>query len=135
MSSVNPDGPAADEERPVPDQAASSDEADGAPLGDDATAGTPKGEEPGGRDPRRFNEWRKRSATGVVMSGIALGLREALELPDQRPAIVAEAPGDPTDPDRPIELHFDPDDPAATVAVVRHQGALDRGTDGGASDS
>lgn len=73
-----------------------------------------------GRDPRRFNEWRKRSATGVVISGIALGLREALELPDQRPALVVEAPGDPSAPDRPVALHFDPDDPAATVALVRH---------------
>ncbi|HEV3280299.1 MAG TPA: hypothetical protein VG032_01725 [Acidimicrobiales bacterium] len=74
-----------------------------------------------GRDPRRFNEWRKRSATGAVMTGIALGLKEALELPRQRPALVIEAPGEPDDPDHPIDLHFDPDDPTRTVAVVRHR--------------
>ncbi len=74
-----------------------------------------------GRDPRRFNEWRKRSATGAVMTGIALGLKEALELPRERPALVIEAPGEPDDPDRPIDLRFDPDDPAATVAIVRHR--------------
>ncbi len=74
-----------------------------------------------GPDPRRFNEWRKRSATGAVMSGIALGLKEALVLPDNRPALVVEAPGEPDDPDRPIDLRFDPDDPAATVAIVRQR--------------
>ena len=55
------------------------------------------------------------------MTGIALGLKEALELPRQRPALVIEAPGEPDDPDRPIDLHFDPDDPARTVAIVRHR--------------
>lgn len=72
-------------------------------------------------DPGRFNEWRKRSATGAVMTGIALGLKEALVLPDDRPALVVEAPGEPDEPDRPIALHFDPDDPAATVAIVRQR--------------
>jgi hypothetical protein len=80
----------------------------------------PVGETP--ETPLRFDDWRRRSATGVVMTGIALGFREALELPDQRPALVIEAPGGPGDPDRPIDLHFDPDDPSATVAVVRRRG-------------
>ena len=30
-----------------------------------------------------------------------------------------EAPGEPEDPDAPITLHFDPDDPTKTVAVIR----------------
>jgi hypothetical protein len=61
----------------------------------------------------------KRSATGAVLTGISLGLREALELKKNEPAIMIEASGEPEDPDNPIRLHFDPDDPRATVAVIR----------------
>ncbi len=86
------------------------------------------GDEEVGRDPRRFNDWRKRSATGAVMTGIALGLQEALELPRQRPALVIEAPGEPDDPDHPIDLRFDPDSPEGTVAIVRQRD--DGGTTG-----
>ena len=92
----------------------------GEPGAESADGGTDGGIDPAS-DPRRFNEWRKRSATGAVMTGIALGLKEALVLPDDRPALVVEAPGEPDEPDRPSELHFDPDDPAATVAVVRQR--------------
>jgi hypothetical protein len=113
-----------DPEPPAADPAGAAGAGDADPRHEAASAvldGNASAPEPGGRDPRRFNEWRKRSTTGVVMSGIALGLREALELPDQRPALVVEAPGEPDDPDRAIDLHFDPDDPAASVAVVRQR--------------
>jgi hypothetical protein len=71
------------------------------------------------RDPLRFNNWMKRSATGAVMTGIAVGLQQALQLPRQEPAFVIEASGEPHDPDHPIDLHFDPDNPADTVAIIR----------------
>ncbi|HEX3980343.1 MAG TPA: hypothetical protein VHW93_03925 [Acidimicrobiales bacterium] len=78
-----------------------------------------------GRDPLRFNRWMKRSATGAVMTGIAVGLQQALELPKQQPAFVIEASGEPDDPDKPIDLRFDPDSPADTVAVIRRPAAVD----------
>ena len=71
------------------------------------------------RDPLRFNNWMKRSATGAVMTGIAVGLQQALQLPRQEPAFVIEASGEPHDPNHPIDLHFDPDNPAETVAIIR----------------
>ena len=52
-------------------------------------------------------------------TGIALGLQHALEERREQPAFVMEAPGEPEDPDAPISLHFDPDDPTKTVAVIR----------------
>jgi hypothetical protein len=52
------------------------------------------------------------------MTGIAVGLQKALELPRQQPAFVIEASDEPV-PDGPIELKFDPDDPTATVAIIR----------------
>ena len=66
----------------------------------------------------RFDKWRRTTATGVVMSAIALGLREALEPDKEVPAIVQPAPeGDP--PDAPFDLYLDPDHPELTLAVVR----------------
>jgi hypothetical protein len=70
-------------------------------------------------DPLRFNNWMKRSATGAVMTGIAVGLQQALQLPRQEPAFVIEASGEPHDPNRAIDLHFDPDNPADSVAIIR----------------
>jgi hypothetical protein len=59
------------------------------------------------------------SASGGMLTGIALGLQHALEERREQPAFVMEAPGEPEDPDAPISLHFDPDDPTKTTAVIR----------------
>ena len=67
----------------------------------------------------RFNRWMKRSATGAMMTGIAIGLHEALELPKKEPAFVIKATGEPDGPQGPIDLQFDPDSPSNTVAVIR----------------
>lgn len=66
-----------------------------------------------------FQSWIKRSASGAVLSGIALGLQQVFQPRRELPAFVMEAPGEPEDDDAPITLHFDPDDPTKTVAVVR----------------
>jgi hypothetical protein len=96
-----------------------ADEDTGPGDGEEGGADAPGGGPPEGRDPLRFNSWMKRSATGAVMTGIAVGLQQALELPRQEPAFVIEASGEPEDPNRPIDLHFDPDNPADTVAIIR----------------
>jgi hypothetical protein len=74
---------------------------------------------PSEHDPLRFSRWMRSSASGGIMTGIALGLQHALEERRELPAFVMEAPGEPDDPDAPISLHFDPDDPTKTVAVIR----------------
>jgi hypothetical protein len=74
------------------------------------------------RDPLRFSNWMKRSATGAVMTGIAFGLKEALQPKRAEVAFVIEAPGEPEDPDKPIDLRFDPESPADTVAIIRRPG-------------
>jgi hypothetical protein len=75
-------------------------------------------EETGPEDPgperTRFDRMRT-SAAGVMMTGIAIGLQEALELPRQHPAFVIQASGEPDGPQGPIDLLFDPDDPTKTV--------------------
>ncbi len=109
----DPDGAEADQ------PAADSTEADRPTAGDDP--GTPEaGDDPTeGKDPLRFNRWMKRSATGAIMTGISIGLREALQPAAKEPAFMIEASGQPEDPDNPIDLHFDPDNPADTVAIIR----------------
>ena len=84
-----------------------------------ADEGSSENELPDNSDPLRFNKWMKRSATGAVLSGIALGLQEALTIKKEQPAFVMEAPGEPEDDEAPIQLRFDPDDPANTVAIIR----------------
>ncbi len=69
--------------------------------------------------PPALEEWRRRSATGAILTGIAFGLRQALELPREEPAIVVEAPGEPPGPPQPMELHMDPDRPEETWVIVR----------------
>ena len=63
-----------------------------------------------------FERWRRRSATGVVFTAVALGLQEALEPEKEKPAIVLPAPMDPLGP---VEVFLDPDSPEATWVIVR----------------
>jgi hypothetical protein len=84
--------------------------------GSEPTGGS---EQEDGKDPLRFNNWMKRSATGAVMTGIALGLQQALEPRKPEVPYVIEAREDPDDLDGPIDLRFDPDSPADTVAIIR----------------
>ncbi len=82
--------------------------------------------EPGqGKDPLRFSNWMKRSATGAVMTGIAVGLKEALQTQKKEVPFVIESRDEPDDPDKPIDLHFDPDSPQSTVAIIRRPPAAD----------
>jgi hypothetical protein len=120
-------GPEGGEEEPSagPGGSGPADEAD--PVDPSARAGDDPGSEEGSeaRDPLRFNNWMKRSATGAVMTGIAVGLQQALQLPRQEPAFVIVASGEPHDPNHPIDLHFDPENPADTVAIIRRPAPVD----------
>ncbi len=84
-----------------------------------ASGGEDGGDAVDGEDPLKFDRWRRRSATGAVMTGIALGLREALQAPREEAPIVEQAAGDPPGPPQPLEVHLDPDSPGSAVAVVR----------------
>ncbi len=118
IDSASPPGPddAAEMDPGVDDNADQGDSGEG-----EGDADADAAEAVDGKDPLRFNSWMKRSATGAVMTGIAVGLQQALELPRQEPAFVIEASGEPDDPDRAIDLHIDPDNPAGSVAIVRRR--------------
>ncbi len=68
---------------------------------------------------REVGEGRKRTVTGALMAGIALGLREVFE-PEHhdRTAIEQPAPEQPDEPQR-YEIHLDPVAPEASFAIYR----------------
>ncbi len=63
--------------------------------------------------------WRRGAAAGTIVANVALGLRLALEEPEEGSQLVREASGEAGGPAVPLELHFDPAGPAQTWAVVR----------------
>jgi hypothetical protein len=68
--------------------------------------------------PPKVESWRRRSATGAVLTGIALGLREVFELEPEKPAIIQEVSGQPVE-DLPVEAHVDERRPDESVVTIR----------------
>ena len=56
--------------------------------------------------PPRIESWRKRSATGAILTGFALGLQQVFEPERKEPAIVQETSGDPPR-DLPVEAELE----------------------------
>jgi hypothetical protein len=69
--------------------------------------------------PRRLESWRSRTATGAVMSAMAMGLQQVFQPERKIPAIVAEAPSDPYDDDDPIVVDYVADDASGTKVILR----------------
>jgi hypothetical protein len=56
--------------------------------------------------PPRVESWRKRSATGAILTGFALGLQQVFEPERKEPAIVQETSGEPPT-DLPVEAELE----------------------------
>ena len=69
--------------------------------------------------PAQLEAWRRRTVTGAVLTGLVRGFGQVFEPEREQPAIVAEAPGEPPGPPRPVEALLDPDDPRASILFVR----------------
>ena len=83
-------------------------------------SGSVGGPHHGSSDPRPIGPaaWRRSSASGAVAAAVLLGLRDVLEPPaDDEVQVVVDA-DEPADPDGPVVVRFDPDEPANTVAVL-----------------
>lgn len=68
--------------------------------------------------PPKVEAWRRRSATGAILTGFALGLQEALEAPKEEPKVVMETSGDPPK-DLPVEAEFEYGRPRQSVVSIR----------------
>ncbi|MDQ1402311.1 MAG: hypothetical protein QOG03_627 [Actinomycetota bacterium] len=69
--------------------------------------------------PPKVEAWRKRSAIGALVTGLALGFQQALDPRKKQPSIQMPAPSDPNDPDAPVDVHVEPNQPDETVVTVR----------------
>ncbi len=78
----------------------------------------PKPEAPRTALSPKVEAWRKRSATGAILTGFAFGLREALEPERKEPAIIMETSGDPPR-DLPVEADLEDHRPRRSVVNIR----------------
>ncbi len=80
----------------------------------------PSGAEPDVEDDvsGTFDRWRRKSALGLVGTGLARGLQEVFAPHVDEIAIVASVPGEPPDADDRLRVVLDPDDPTKAVAIV-----------------
>jgi hypothetical protein len=63
--------------------------------------------------------WKQASTGTQLLASAMLGMAEAIYGPNSNEVeLVAETPGEPLDDD-PIEVHFDPSDPAAGRVILR----------------
>lgn len=75
-------------------------------------------------------KFRRNTAVGAVLNGMALGLRDVFEPVQREEApIVQDALGEPDTP-RHVDAHLDPDDPAASSVTVRPWLSSEIGPDG-----
>jgi hypothetical protein len=68
--------------------------------------------------PTKMESWRKRSATGAILTGFALGLQEVFEPKRDEPAIVVQTSGDPPK-DLPVDADFEYQRPRQSVVSIR----------------
>ena len=83
------------------------------------------GEDPDAEDgethtalPPKIEAWRKRSATGAILTGFALGLQQAFEPKRDDPAIIMETSGEPPK-DLPVEADIEYGRPRHSVVNIR----------------
>jgi hypothetical protein len=68
--------------------------------------------------PPKVEAWRKRSATGAVLTGLALGLQQVFDKEREQPAVVMQTSGDPP-ADLPLEATVEQGRPRHSVVNVR----------------
>jgi hypothetical protein len=68
--------------------------------------------------PPKVEAWRRRSATGAILTGFALGLQQALGKEQEQPAIIMQTSGDPPT-DLPVEAEVEQGRPRQSVVNIR----------------
>jgi hypothetical protein len=68
--------------------------------------------------PPKVESWRRRSATGAVLTGFALGLQQALGKEQEQPAVIMQTSGDPPR-DLPVEAEVEQGRPRQSVVNIR----------------
>ena len=70
-----------------------------------------------GQPVTKVSQWRRRSALGAVLTGMALGLQEVFD-PEEERSIEVEVDADGEPLDLPVQMFLDPDSPAGSLCIV-----------------
>jgi hypothetical protein len=126
--SVTPDRAVSDDtvpddtapEHAVPDDTAPDDTAPDDTAPDDTAPDDTAPDEEALRTglPPKVESWRRRSATGAILTGFALGLREAFQPERKEPAIIMQTSGEPPS-DLPVEAQLEAVPARRTVVKIR----------------
>jgi hypothetical protein len=84
--------------------------------------------------PPKVEAWRRRSATGAILTGFALGLQQALGKEQEQPAIIMQTSGDPP-ADLPVEAEVEQGRPRQSVVNIRPWLLPDRSNPDDAGDA
>lgn len=91
-------------------------------AGDDSDFVSLPGEErtapPTSALPPKLEAWRRRSATGAILTGLALGFQQALEAPREQPSIMIETSGTPPR-DLPVDAEVEVLRPRQSIVSIR----------------
>jgi hypothetical protein len=68
--------------------------------------------------PSKVESWRRRSATGAILTGFALGLQQVFEPKRDEPSITVQTSGDPPR-DLPVDADFEYQRPRQSVVSIR----------------
>jgi hypothetical protein len=68
--------------------------------------------------PAKVEAWRRRSATGAILTGFAFGLQQVFEPKQDDPSIIMETSGEPPK-DLPVEADFEYGRPRSSVVNIR----------------
>jgi len=75
-------------------------------------------------DRPRTRRVRATASAGAMVAALALGIQHAIEPEDAEPAVAEVTPDTHPDPDASVVLHFVPNDPPASLAVIHGQRAI-----------
>ena len=95
-----------------------SSEHNGVLEGLDADSVAGEHHEPSSALPPKLEAWRRRSATGAILTGLALGFQQALEAPRENPTITIETSGTPPR-DLPVDADVGVLGPRHSVVSIR----------------
>jgi hypothetical protein len=118
-----PSGEHSDEQAPPADEEVLLDDPDVDVFGldpDDEDGQEPADAADSGRTalPPKMEAWRRRSATGAILTGFALGLQQVFEKEKEEPSIVMQTSGDPPS-DLPVEAEVERARPRQSVVNIR----------------
>ncbi len=115
-SAVDREAPASLPLPPAPDEVVEAVDFDEL-YAPDELAAIEAGPTPPREPATRVSQWRRRSAMGAVLTGLALGFQEVFD-PEEERAIEIEVDADGEPVDLPVHLFLDPDSPAGSLCIV-----------------